>query len=140
MLSQPSSLLPGHASEASIWPSSLGNASTGLPHAVAEAIYFSLYTREQLQLQHLLWMGLKMLKKQSYDLNFLVELVKFVSGSAVGNRDVSWIPSKKPSCNGSNQLQAEPRLIRKPFSPISSSLSSKANYAILKTRRKENKN
>ncbi|KAL3536942.1 hypothetical protein ACH5RR_000308 [Cinchona calisaya] len=63
------------------------------------------------------------------------------SGSAIlssGKRDISTIPPKKPSFNGTNQRQAESKIIRKPLSPISSSLSFKANYINLQDEKNRN--
>lgn len=54
-----------------------------------------------------------------------------------GKKDISGIPSKKPSYNVSNPHSTESKSIRKPLSPISS-LSFKANSGNLQDEKKKN--
>lgn len=56
---------------------------------------------------------------------------------SVGKRGTSAIPAKKLASNSLNQNENESKLIRKPLSPISSSLSSEANSANVLHNRKD---
>lgn len=60
-----------------------------------------------------------------------------VTGQASGKRGISAIPAKKLASNSIYQNENESKLIRKPLSPISSSLSSEANSANLLHNRKD---